>query len=241
MPRDGNGRYVLPAGNPVISGTVIDTAWANPTMEDIANALTNSLSRTGNGGMLTPMLFANGSVGQPGISWQDEPNSGFYRAGNDDMRVSVNGVAVMQWTPLNMIMSTDITASNGYKVNANLVLASTALQSGGNVSELTNDVPYATTSQLSGFLSSGDNISELTNDAHYATTTQLSGYLPVDGSANMSGTLNNTADLVAFFGSVAVNANRAALNASGKVTAYDMIDHLLDKIEELETLIAAIT
>jgi hypothetical protein len=47
MPRNGSGTYVLPAGNPVVPGTVIQTAWANPTMSDIAAALTASISADG--------------------------------------------------------------------------------------------------------------------------------------------------------------------------------------------------
>lgn len=48
MPRDGSGNYTLPSGNPVVSGTVISSSgWGNPTMSDIAAALTQSLSRDG--------------------------------------------------------------------------------------------------------------------------------------------------------------------------------------------------
>jgi len=47
MPRNGSGTYTLPAGNPVISATVIRSTWANPTMSDIATALTQSLSKDG--------------------------------------------------------------------------------------------------------------------------------------------------------------------------------------------------
>ncbi len=47
MPRNGSSVYSLPAGNPVIAGTVIATTWANTTLTDIATALTNSLSTDG--------------------------------------------------------------------------------------------------------------------------------------------------------------------------------------------------
>src|SRR5215475_6931986 len=45
--RDGNGNYILPAGNPVVSGTPITSSWANTTMSDIGNALTGSIARDG--------------------------------------------------------------------------------------------------------------------------------------------------------------------------------------------------
>ncbi|GAF72642.1 unnamed protein product, partial [marine sediment metagenome] len=51
MPRDGSGNYTLPSGNPVVSGTLITPSWANPTMSDLGNEMTDSLSRSGKGGM----------------------------------------------------------------------------------------------------------------------------------------------------------------------------------------------
>jgi hypothetical protein len=47
MARDGSGNYSLPAGNPVGSGSVIQSSWANQTLNDIAAALTASLSKDG--------------------------------------------------------------------------------------------------------------------------------------------------------------------------------------------------
>jgi len=60
-------------------------------MDDIKTVLTDSLSRTGDGGMLVAMEFASGLVGAPGITWTSEPTSGFYLAAANDMRVSIAG------------------------------------------------------------------------------------------------------------------------------------------------------
>jgi hypothetical protein len=98
MPRDSSGNYTLPAGNPVVGGTVISATWANPTMSDIAFALTHSLSRDGEGGMLAPFKFADGTLGAPGMSWNSEPTSGFFRAGGNDMQAVIAGVPRMRWT-----------------------------------------------------------------------------------------------------------------------------------------------
>ena len=68
MPRDANGNYTLPAGNPVVSGSIITSAWANTTMSDVANALTDSLDRYGRGGMLAPFTFSDGTEGAPGAA-----------------------------------------------------------------------------------------------------------------------------------------------------------------------------
>ena len=47
MSRDSSGIYTLPAGNPVVNGTAIDPSWANTTLTDIGNELTNSLDKAG--------------------------------------------------------------------------------------------------------------------------------------------------------------------------------------------------
>lgn len=47
MSRNGSGTYNLPAGNPVVSGSTITSAWANTTLTDIASALTGSLASDG--------------------------------------------------------------------------------------------------------------------------------------------------------------------------------------------------
>jgi len=45
--RDGSGNYSLPSGNPVTSGTTISSTWANNTLSDIATALSDSLTKSG--------------------------------------------------------------------------------------------------------------------------------------------------------------------------------------------------
>lgn len=48
MPRNGSGTYSLPAGNPVVTGTTISSSgWANPTLTDIAAAITASIAVDG--------------------------------------------------------------------------------------------------------------------------------------------------------------------------------------------------
>ena len=47
MPRNGSGTYSLPAGNPVVTGTVISSTVQNTTMSDVATALTQSIASTG--------------------------------------------------------------------------------------------------------------------------------------------------------------------------------------------------
>ena len=97
MPRDSAGNYNLVAGNPVQSGELISSSWANNTMDDIAVALTDSLDRNGRGGMLAPFRFADGINLLPGASWVNETTTGFYRFDGGDLRVAVLTQDVMRW------------------------------------------------------------------------------------------------------------------------------------------------
>lgn len=62
MPRDGSGNFSLAAGNPVVPGTLIDTTWANPTLEDIAAALTGSLPRDGSAPMNGNLVLSGNNL-----------------------------------------------------------------------------------------------------------------------------------------------------------------------------------
>ncbi len=106
MPRDANGNYTLPSGNPVVSGEVISTTWANPTMADLAVEMTSSLDRNGKGGMLAPFKFLDGNEGAPGLTFTADPSMGIYRAGVKDMRASVGGDK-MRWTDTGVDVTPD--------------------------------------------------------------------------------------------------------------------------------------
>lgn len=96
MPRDSNGTYSLPAGNPVVTLTTIASTWANSTLGDIATALTGSLARDGSGGMSGPLKLTNGLIGAPALSWATEPTSGLYRNAAGDFRYSISSNDVFQ-------------------------------------------------------------------------------------------------------------------------------------------------
>lgn len=98
MPRDPSGSYSLPAlGNPAVSGTPITIAWWNGTSTDMASAITDSLSRSGLGGMLVPFTLVDGTVTTPAFAFQNESNTGIYRFGAFDARFSVGGTDVFKW------------------------------------------------------------------------------------------------------------------------------------------------
>lgn len=112
MSRDAGGNYTLPVGNPVVSNTLIEAAWANPTMGDIANALTDSLSRTGQGGMLAPFKNTDGTMLAPGMTWTNEPTSGWYRKATNEFWYSVGNLDIFQITKTGVALAPGMIASN---------------------------------------------------------------------------------------------------------------------------------
>ena len=96
MPRLSNGIYNLPL--PDVAGqTTITSNWANTTLHDLADAMTQSLDTEGRNDMNAPVNFEDGTMAAPGITYGQEPSSGFYRAGTGDIRVSVLGTDLFRW------------------------------------------------------------------------------------------------------------------------------------------------
>lgn len=95
MPRDGSGNYTLPAGNPVVTGTTVSSAWANTTMSDVAVQLNNVLTRDGLLGPVGPFKLVDGAVATPGLAFNSEAGLGLYRIGSN-----ILAVATQNATPL---------------------------------------------------------------------------------------------------------------------------------------------
>ena len=98
MPRNASGTYTLPAGNPVSAGTLVEAAWANTTLNDLGAEMTDSLSRSGEGGMLVSFKIADGTVALPGLAFTLEPGTGLSRLGTNEFDFSVGGSRVIQLT-----------------------------------------------------------------------------------------------------------------------------------------------
>jgi hypothetical protein len=99
MPRDSSGNYTLPTGNPVITGTVVSSSWANTTMSDIATVLTASLDRSGNGGMLVGFKLTDGTVGAPGLAFTNEPTTGLWRQSANTLGITIGGTNQITLSP----------------------------------------------------------------------------------------------------------------------------------------------
>lgn len=86
------------ANGPYISGTSISSTIVNARFADIENELTDSLSRSGKGGMTAPLKEADGTVAAPSFSFTNEPGTGLYRIGASDLGLAVNGSKKHEWT-----------------------------------------------------------------------------------------------------------------------------------------------
>src|SRR3990172_8168015 len=91
MPRSVSGVYTLP-NPPVVTNTTIASTDENTTRSDIASEITNSLDRSGRGGMLAPLQLVDGTPSLPGLTFGTDVNTGMYRITADTIGFAVGGV-----------------------------------------------------------------------------------------------------------------------------------------------------
>lgn len=98
MSRNSTGTFSLAPGNPVTGGKILKD-WANQTFSDIANELTDSLSRSGKGSMTAQLKLIDGTAAIPAFGFGSETGTGFYRAAAGKASISVTGTRVMDFQP----------------------------------------------------------------------------------------------------------------------------------------------
>jgi hypothetical protein len=97
--RNGGGTFSLyTPGNPVVTQTPITVTWANNTLNDIATEITDSLDRSGKGGMLAPLGLTTGSAGAPSLTFNSATTTGLYLNGTG-VRVSVTATDSFKFDP----------------------------------------------------------------------------------------------------------------------------------------------
>jgi len=118
MPRDVSGNYTLPSGvNPVVNNTLIDVAWANPTLSDIATQLNNVLTRDGLLGPILPLKLVDGTVGAPALCFGSQPTTGFYKTTNGfGFGISGTNVLNVTSTEFQIVGKTGIGSATGSNV-----------------------------------------------------------------------------------------------------------------------------
>jgi hypothetical protein len=96
MPRNSSGTYTLPTGNPVVTGTTIQSDWANSTLTDLKTEMTDSLSRSGKGAMTAPLQADNGTAGAPGVTFDGDTNTGMWNPSADVLRLTAAGIDILE-------------------------------------------------------------------------------------------------------------------------------------------------
>lgn len=137
MARNSAGTYTLPAAtNPVVSGTQITPTWANGTLADLTAEMTDSLSRSGKGGMTAPMRTADGTVAAPAHSFTSETGSGWFRHAAGELRQSILGVYRLALTATGLTVNGKMT-STGADVTGTLAV----IDDGGTSKKVSIDAP----------------------------------------------------------------------------------------------------
>lgn len=122
MPRNAQGQYYLPDGNPVVPGTTIQADWANPTLEDIAQALSDSLDRDGQGGMKAPLKHVDGSEATPSMTFTNDTSTGLSLKSTGVIGVSCGGksVAEVSKNGVTMVNDTEVFVSKAPSSDSSL-------------------------------------------------------------------------------------------------------------------------
>lgn len=133
MSRDGSGNYELP-NSPVIPGTIISSTHYNTTLEDIKNALTESLPRSGEAPMEAPIKLVDGAPTSPAVGFNSE-NSGLYRPEAGVLGFIVSSGERMRISGGNLIIGSTVDTGEMLQVAGLVKITGGANVSGGlNVS-----------------------------------------------------------------------------------------------------------
>lgn len=201
--RNSTGTYsLITPGNPVVNGTTITPSWANNTLSDLSTEMTDSLSRSGKGGMLAPLRTTDGTVASPAHSFTNEPGSGLYRIGASDYGFSLSGVLLAELSATGLTVNvaagnpanffTPTLAAGSF--SQILIGGSGASNNSGGVTFRKNATPALSTLCLDVF----GQVSTLCVDGNAKTT--ATGALAVTGASTLTGGLTVTPATVSIGG-----------------------------------------
>jgi hypothetical protein len=190
MSRNGSGVYSLPASNPVVTGTVISTSWANNTMNDLAAALTDSVAADGQTPMTGPLNLnsnkvtnvANATLTGDAVNYGQFSTPTFSGAVVCSSTLTVTGATALNST---LSVTGDTTMAGNLAVNGTgqikLPNGTTAQRS---ATPSVGSVRYNTTLQtFEGYSTySGQTISTITNSTTTATLTTATNHNLTSGT-----------------------------------------------------------
>lgn len=151
MPFNGAGVYTPPAADfPVVTLTTISSAHNNNTINDIATALSNCITKDGQTVLSADIPFSgqfakdggvramDGSAGSPSFSWSADTDTGMFRNGTNNLAFTAGGAKVVD------VLTTGVTVTGVLLANipamAGNIYGLTYANSAGDV---TNDIDIA--------------------------------------------------------------------------------------------------
>lgn len=215
MSRNGSGTYTLPSGNPVVSGTLIESGWANTTLADLATAMTDSLSRSGQGGMTAALRLFDGTFSVPGLAWASETTTGFYRAGAGDTRLVITGSQVVQFLSSGVAITGTLSASGNFAINTDkfTVAASSGNSSVGGTLGVTGNFAINTDKFT---------VAAATGNTVVAGTLSVTGAITATGGVvgNVSGNAGTVTNGVYTTGNQSISGTKTFSDARFSDAAY---------------------
>lgn len=150
MPRNGSG--VASVVNTFVPLATADANAVNANFTDMANMITDSLPRDGQAGMTGQFLATSGTAGEPGISWNADPDTGIRRPAGDQQAIVCGGADVATFTPTGATLAggatTNATApttgdhlTNKTYVDAQVATAAARMPSGAVTMHAANTAP----------------------------------------------------------------------------------------------------
>ena len=132
MPRTA-GTYAIPAGTlrPAVAGSPASAADFNAFIADLEDAITDSLSRTGNGGMAAPMEFTKGSDAAPGITFTGDTDTGVNSDTANVIDLVAGGVAALNVTATGVTVPGTLGVTGAQTIGGDLTVTGTITSAGG--------------------------------------------------------------------------------------------------------------
>jgi hypothetical protein len=112
MSRNASGTMSALNG-PYAVNTTIDQSLVNARIADIESEITDSASRSGKGGFTSPVRGADGAIGAPTYSFTSDTDTGIYRAGSADVRLSIDGVDAIKVTASAITLTSKASLASG--------------------------------------------------------------------------------------------------------------------------------
>lgn len=150
MPRDSNGNYSLPAGNPVTTGTTISSSTHNTTLSDIASEITNSVAVDGSSAMDAPLMLDDGTAADPALTFESDPDCGLYRIGANNPAIAAGGNLVQSWNATGSTVALTLTVTGAATLSSTLAVTGASTLTGAATLSSTLAVTGAITAAAGG-------------------------------------------------------------------------------------------